>query len=212
MSMFKYIKSNNTDYTDLDWQHNQIQIVMYLEPIIYANSEIYCTAKFNKTTGKYETDNNPTRIINEPLSAKGEELEAPISAEWESFIADCKWLVSECGFTLVEDKLSTDSKKSHYFLIYGLKGRTCGSIVFDLRISEHSIEELKFPEEAKQILLKQLQVDNVLSGEATEAGIDFVIEQVLVGSVKNDTWDRAFNRVADKLKRMKSKVIQRLNS
>ena len=47
---------------------------------------------------------------------------------------------------------------------------------------------------------------------ANKAGIDFAVEKVTVGSVNEDSWDKAFNRLYRKLKDMRNTIRARLNS
>lgn len=187
-----------------------IHIVMYLHPIIYSDIAVYAAAGYDPRDKRYHTDINPARVINGPLSGPGEELEPPISKEWDGFIADCKWLVKELGFTIIHSKRSDDSEKSEYVITYGIDTTPCGTIVYDLRISDHPFDAT-FPEELKDVALEHLKMNNVLSGDATKEGIDFQVEKVTVGSVRNASWDRAFNRVYLKLKDMRRKVRTRLN-
>ena len=49
-------------------------------------------------------------------------------------------------------------------------------------------------------------MNHILDGTAQEQGIDFQVDQVLVGNVHNDTWNKALNRLAGRLKILKSKV------
>ena len=187
-----------------------IHIVMYLHTIIYNDIAIYAAAGYDPKDKRYRTDINPARVINGPLSGPGEELEPPISEEWEGFIEDCKWLVKELGFTIIHSNRSDDSEKSEYVITYGIDTTPCGTIVYDLRLSDHPFDAT-FPEELKDEALKYLTINKILDGTATKEGIDFQVEKVTVGSVRNDTWDRAFNRLYLKLKEMRRKIKTRLN-
>lgn len=194
-----------------------ISVTMYLHPIIYADSKFIqdtvpvASAVSVDDHGKYHTDINPSRVINGPLSDYGVELEPPISDEWNSFIEDCKWLIREVGFAEIKSERSESSKKSEYILLYGINDTPCGSIVYDLRISEHPFDAT-FPDEYKDAALEYLQVNKILDGTATKADIDFQIEKITVGSVKYDTWDRALNRLYNLLRTMKKKVQIRLKT
>ena len=181
-----------------------IQVTMYLKPIMYENSETCAAVSKDHPSGKIVTD-APYRVINGSLSGPGEALEPPISKEWDHFIEDCRWLVKEDGFTIIKSDTSVDSMKSEYILVFGLKDEPCGTLVYDMRISDHPFDAT-FPDELKEFAVNYLRMNNVLDGSATQAGIDFQIEKVTVGSVKNDTWDRALNRLHDKLRKMRSAV------
>lgn len=196
---------------DYNSENNTIHIVMYLRPIIYSDlAPIAAATHYDSKDRRYHTDINPARVINGPLSGPGEELEPPISEEWDNFVEDCIWLVKELGFTIISKNRSDDSKKSEYVIVYGIDNTPCGTIVYDLRISDHPFDAT-FPEELKSIALEQLKMDKVIDGSATAAGIDFQVEKVTVGSVRNDSWDKAFNRIYLKLKEMRRKVRTRLN-
>lgn len=204
--MKKYVKCNEA-ITD-----TSIVVTMYLRPIIYADFAVTDTSDVSIASAvyvddkhKYHTDINPDRIINGPLSEYRQELTPPISDEWDGFVEDCKWLVKELGFTIIKSKRSEESKKSEYVIFYGVDDKPCGTLVYDLRISEHPFDAA-FPEEFKDIALEYLQMHKVLDGSATKAGIDFQVEKVTVGSVKYDTWDRAFTRLYYLLKKIRKQV------
>lgn len=204
--MKKYINAKTLDYT-----HGLpvIHITMYLHPIIYVLDKITATVSYSKHEHKYHTDVNPYRCINGPLSGPGEQLESPILNEWNSFIDDCKWLVNELGFTIICTNRSITSQKSEYMIIFGMDDDPCGTIIYDLRLSDHPFDAT-FPEDYKDQALEYMKMENILDGTASKEGIDFQVEQVLVGSVTNDSWDKAFNRVYDRLKRMRNRIRKRL--
>lgn len=187
---------------------NTIYVTMYLHPIIYSDSEIILGSVM-KDGHRFSTDVNPAREINGPLSEYGEMLEPPIREEYNAFIEDCVWLVKEFGFTIINRSTSTDSKKSEYLILFGIDDTPYGSIVFDLRISDHPFDAT-FPEELKDKALDYLKINKVLDESATQAGINFQIEKVTVGSVKHDSWNKAFNRLFDKLKQMRNKIQKAL--
>ena len=202
-------------------EENTIHVTMYLYPEIYSdflevvntdaatvvNSAVYYDSK----TKKYHTDVNPSRIINGPLSDYGQDLENPIKGEYEEFKRDCLWLVKELGFTVIKQKTSTSSRKSEYIIMFGIDNTPCGTLVYDLRISDHPFDA-KFPEDLKDVALEYLKMNNILNGEATKAGIDFVIEKITVGTTKSDTWDKAYNRLYILLNRIKKDVKIRLKT
>lgn len=75
-------------------QENTIYVTIYLKPEIYANSQVVTgSVNWDNTKKKYQTDVNPTRTITGPLSEYGQELEPPISDEYNEFIEDCAWLM-----------------------------------------------------------------------------------------------------------------------
>lgn len=186
-------------------EENQIHIVMYWNPIFYDDSAVFATVTTTNKGREYHTDINKLTQLNGPLSGPGEELGAPLADEWNGFLDDCDFLIRELGFTIISRKRSETSKKSEYFVVFGLDDIPVGSIVFDLRISDHPFDA-SFPEEAKDEALEYLKVNKILDGTATKAGIDFQVENVLVGTVPHDSWDRAFKRVFLKLKSMRRHV------
>lgn len=190
-----------------------INITMVIEPMFYENSQVFEALIYNpKNKSKpYRTTVNPSRIINGPLSRIGEELQSPIKEEYEEFIQDCRDLILDCGFTIIQQTHSQDSNKSEYFIIFGMNDRPYGRLVYNFRVSDHLFEGLSFPEEDKAKVVEYMKMNNILNGEATEAGIGFSIKQVLVGSVPDDTWDRARNRAYIQLKRMKTRIIRKMN-
>ena len=120
------------------------------------------------------------------------------------------WLIREVGFTVIKQTRSEDSEKSEYVIIYGIDDTPCGTLVYDLRISDHPFDA-QFPEELKDEVVQYLNIHKILDDTAAKAGIDFQVEKVTVGSVINDTWDRAFNRLYKKLKEIRRKIRVRLN-
>lgn len=212
--MKKEIKSKTSILNSIV-QDNIITITMYLHPIIYSDSEIVEEVIegtiYTDRKGKYHTDVNPYREINGPLSEYGEELEPPISDEYNSFVSDCRQLVEAYGFTVIKQYRSEDSKKSEYIIVFGVDNTPYGAVVYDLRISAHPFDAT-FPEELKDYVLNYLQMNKILDESATKAGINFSIEKVTVGSVKHDTWDRAFNRLDRKLRNMRNSIKKQLNA
>ena len=189
-----------------------IHVTMYLHPIIYQGSKFLkdiqtpiASSGYLGKDEKYHTTVNPERVINGPLSAYGEELENPVAEEWESFVEDCKWLIKELGFTIIKSERSNVSNKSEYVLLYGLEDEPCGTLVYDFRISDHPFDAV-FPEEYKKAALEYLKTENILDGSATEAGIDFQVEKVTVGTVRYDTWERAYNRLYILLKKVRKNI------
>lgn len=79
-------------------------------------------------------------------------------------------------------------------------------LVFDFRISDHALKGQHFPDSFKEKAKEYLTMNHILDGTAQEQGIDFQVDHVLVGNVHNDTWNKALNRLADRLKILKSKV------
>lgn len=189
-------------------EENVIRITMYLYPEIYSDfgsrSNINCAGYLGKDK-KYHTDVNPATIINGPFSEYGQELEPPIKDEFNAFKDDCEWLVKQLGFTVIKRYTSTDSKKSEYIIVFGLDDKPCGKIVYDLRISDHPFDA-DFPEDLQDEVLEYLKMNKVLDGTATKAGIEFQVEKITVGKVRNDTWDKAFYRLSLLLKRMRRHI------
>lgn len=209
--MKRLLKSILSNRKVVNVDENTIHVTMYLKPEIFMNSGLVtASVNYNNSDKKYHTDINPYASINGPLSNYGELLEPPIKEEYEAFIDDCIFLIEAAGFTIISKKTSTNSTKSRYILMFGMKDNPCGSVIFDLRISDHPFD-VSFPEELKDEALEYLKMNKVLDESATKAGINFVVEKVTVGSVKNDTWDRAFGRLDRLLTRMRRRVRKELN-
>lgn len=183
-----------------------IHIQMFIKPIFYEDSRIASSVEFDEHTKKWISDNNPSRIINGPLSGPGEELGSPISEEYDTFIEDCKFIIKQCGFIIIHSERSDTSNKSEYILMFGMNNKPYGRLVFDFRISDHALKEQHFPDRFKEKAKEYLTMNHILDGTAQEQGIDFQVDKVLVGNVQNDTWNRALNRLAGRLKILKSKV------
>ena len=189
---------------------DSLKVTMYVRPIIYTISNIAASVQWDDKNRRYHTDINPSRIINGPLSGPGEDLESPLKDEWDAFIEDCKFVIKEAGFTIIKSKRSEDSGKSEYVVTYGVDDTPCGTIVHNIRLSDHPLDAT-FPEELKDQALEFLHSHDILDEAITKAGIDFQVEKVTVGSVKCDTWDRAILRLYNILKRMRRIIQIRLN-
>lgn len=198
----KFIVKASGSYTDIP----AIHIQMFIKPIFYEDSRIASSGEFDKHTKKWVSDNNPSRIINDALSGPGEELGSPISEEYDRFIDDCKFIIKQCGFIIIHSERSDTSNKSEYILMFGMKNKPYGRLVFDFRISDHALKGQQFPDSFKEKAKEYLTMNHILDGTAQEQGIDFQVDHVLVGNVMNDTWNRALNRLAGRLKILKSKV------
>ena len=209
--MKKHILSSTNRYLSNIPENNIIHIIMYLHPIVYADSEAILGSIYQDEKQNYHTDINPNREINGPLSEYGDELEPPIEEEYNAFVDDCVDLVKAYGFTIIKRIRSTDSKKSEYIILFGIDDTPYGAIVYDLRISDHPFDAT-FPKELRSDVLKYLKMNKVLDESATEAGINFSVKKVTVGEVKHDTWDRAFNRLNRKLRDMRNSIKKQLNA
>ena len=192
----------SSSYTDIPTIHVQ----MFIRPIFYENSRIASSVEFDKDKEKWVSDNNPSRIINGPLSGPGEELGSPISEEYDRFIEDCKFIIEQCGFIIIHSERSDTSNRSEYIWVFGMKNKSYGRLVFDFRISDHALKGQQFPDSFKEKAKQYLTMNHILDGTAQEQGIDFQVDRVLVGNVRDDTWNRALNRVAGRLEVLKSRV------
>lgn len=210
--MKRYIKSTSATLEELSQDINPdniIHITMYLHPTIFADSQVVTAAiSYDENNKRYHTDVNPSRVINGPLPEYGEELETPIRQEYDAFIEDCVELVDMFGFTIIARNRSEDSGKSEYLLLFGMKDKPCGLIVYDLRLSDHPFDAT-FPEEFKEKAMEYLTMNKILDDSASRAGINFEVEKVTIGAVNNDTWDKALNRLFLRLKRMRNKIQQK---
>lgn len=198
----KFTVKASSSYTDIPVIHIQ----MFIKPIFYEDSRIASSVEFDKHTKKWVSDNNPSRIINDALSGPGEELGSPISEEYDRFIDDCKFIIKQCGFIIIHSERSDTSNKSEYVLMFGMKNKPYGRLVFDFRISDHALKGQQFPDSFKEKAKEYLTMNHILGDTAQEQGIDFQVDKVLIGNVHNDTWNKALNRLAGRLKILKSKV------
>lgn len=198
----KFTVKASSSYTDIPVIHIQ----MFIKPIFYEDSRIASSVEFDKHTKKWVSDNNPSRIINDALSGPGEELGSPISEEYDRFIDDCKFIIKQGGFIIIHSERSDTSNKSEYILMFGMKNKPYGRLVFDFRISDHALKGQHFPDSFKQKAKEYLTMNHILDGTTQEQGIDFQVDKVLIGNVHNDTWNKALNRLAGRLKILKSKV------
>ena len=196
----KFTVKASSSYTSIPTIHIQ----MFIKPIFYEDSRIASSVEFDKHTKKWVSDNNPSRIINDALFGPGEELGSPISEEYDRFIDDCKFIIKQCGFIIIHSERSDTSNKSEYILMFGMKNKPYGRLVFDFRISDHALKGQQFPDSFKEKAKEYLTMNHILGGSAQEQGIDFQVDHVLVENVHNDTWNKALNRLAGRLKILKS--------
>lgn len=167
-----------------------IEVDMFWEPLFYTDFEVFSAIQFD-SKGKSHTNVNPSRIINEPLSGWGQELEHPVKEKYEEFLGDCRWLIRNSGFTVITESGSEKSNKSQYVIVFGIEDNPCGEIVFNLRISAHPLKKMGIPDKAKEKAMEYLKANDVLNGKATAAGIDFAVYKVIVGGVRENTWNEA---------------------
>ena len=204
--MYRYIKA---DMSTLP----QIHVNFYIEPVFHEDSEIFSAVEkvYDEKSRKYvyKSDNNPDRKFTGPLTQTGEELEQPIRGEFESFIEDCEWIIKDNGFTIIDKKQSTESKKSEYFLFIGLGDKLCGTFVVDFRVSDHVLKKYVFPEEWKDRALEYLKMNNIVDKDFTKEKIDFKFDHVTIGTVVDDTWDGALNRIYRRLKSLRTNIQNR---
>lgn len=200
--MKKYVTAN-ADNT------STINVSIFIEPIFYEDTPLI--ASIEKIGNKWITDNNPSRILNGPLSDSGQELEPPIKDEYERFIRDCKDMIKLSGFTIIDSMRSTVSNKSEYVIFFGMNDAPCGKVVVELRISDHVLDKYEFPPYVQQKALEYLKMNKIIDGSATEANIDFQIEKVVVGGIKNDTWARALVRLSNILDAVRVKIRKAIN-
>lgn len=198
----RFTVKTSSSYTDIPTIHVQ----MFIRPIFYENSRIASSVEFDKDKKKWVSHNNPSRTINGPLSGPGEELGSPISEEYDRFIEDCKFIIEQCGFIIIHSERSDTSNRSEYIWVFGMKNKPYGRLVFDFRISDHALKGQQFPDSFKEKAKQYLTMNHILDGTAQEQGIDFQVDRVLVGNVRDDTWNRALNRVAGRLEVLKSRV------
>ena len=206
--MKKYIKST--------MKLPEIKVTLYIKPIIYMDSDIFSSLKLvydkEKHRKVWKSDNNPSRIINGPLSGPGEELEQPIRDEYERFLQDCDFVIKDTGFTIIDKKRSTESKKSEYLLLFGIDDTPYGRLVFDFRISDHTLDKYEFPEGWKDVALKYLKMNKILDSDFEKHRIDFMVDKVLVGNVADDTWNKALNRLYDRLLKLRLRIRKRMKA
>lgn len=208
--MKKYIQSISSNVD------SPVEVTIYLHPIIHVGSKIFeqvsksavngsCAGKKNKAY----THIKPEQIINGSLSEYGEELENPISDEWDSLVNDFKWYVEEFGFKIIKITRSDESKKSEYVLQYSIDNKTYGTLIYNLKISENPFDAT-FPEAYKDIALEYLQMQKVLDGSAAKVGIDFQVEKVIVDSVKYDTLENAYTGLDNVIARIKKQIRNKI--
>jgi hypothetical protein len=150
----------------------QINVTVYLKPLIYNNGKLFGS-----------------------VSGNCEELENPISYEWNHFIEDCKFCAKEAGFVIVKTEEKTDTEKAECIITLDKNL----SVVCDMRVSENPFDE-SFPEELKAKVTEVLNPICILNGTAKKADIDFCIEKVMVGNVEENSWEESMLRLYNALK------------
>lgn len=169
---------------------NVIEISFDLDLIFYPeffNDQIAASIKLDTKTGKWSSDNNSGSIINGPISDDAI-IDQPLRDEWSEWISDCLLLVKEFGFTILTSYTSLDSRKSTYIdIIYGIGREAYGKIVFNIRLSDHSLENYDMPEEIKNQIIDTIDILDIIKSDKYPPYVDFSLKQVIVGKVKNDT-------------------------
>lgn len=209
--MKKYIKAST--YHGYAIPDNQvIRVTLYLYPLIYIDddSTVQVSASISYDGKRYHTDVNPNRRINGPLTDVDEVISADLEYELKSFYDDCEFLITNRGFTILDRYRSNESKKSEYFFIYGMDDDPCGVLIFDVRISDHGLDAV-VPEHKKLEMYNQLKLDKIIDEHIAIENINFKVESVLVGHIKDDSWDKAFYRVDLKLRQLRNRIRAKLN-
>ena len=189
-------------------ERNTIQFTVYLHPIIYEDSKVMEGVEYDKSLFRDMTERIPIKLINEPLSGPGEELENPITSTWNDFIRECEWYTKENGFTVLSEMRNKDSKIGKHVIEIGLENKQCGSIVCDLKVSDNPLSP-DFPKKARDKVMEHLQMDRILDGSAFAMGIDFQVERVVVNGAVNDSFLRAIDCLDIQLQRMRSYLTGR---
>ncbi len=189
-------------------ERNTIQFTVYLHPIIYEDSKVMEGVEYDKSLFRDMTERIPIKLINEPLSGPGEELENPITSTWNDFIRECEWYTKENGFMVLSEMRNKDSKIAKHVIEMGLENKRCGSIVCDLQVSDSPLDPA-FPEEAKDKTMEYLQIERILDGSAFAMGIDFQVERVVVNGSENDCFLRGIDNLYIQLQRMSSALTGR---
>ena len=189
--------------SDMLPETNEIQFTVYLHPIIYEGSKVMEGVEYDKSLFRDMTERIPIKLINEPLSGPGEELENPITSTWNDFIRECEWYTKENGFTVLSEMRNKDSKIAKHVIEIGLENKQCGSIVCDLKVSDNPLSPV-FPKKARDKVMDHLLMDRVLDGSAFAMGIDFQVERVVVNGAVNDSFLRAIDCLDIQLQRMRS--------
>ena len=198
---------NNNIY-DIN-KDNILTITFCTNPIVVAPRPIAATKYYDPKDKRYHTDINPNRVIEGPLSDENVPLTGDLADEWKLYIDDCHDLIETVGFIIFDQDPAPQSPKSHYFILYGMKDAPFGLLVFDLRISDHSNSDIEFPVSSMQDAYNKLKKLGIIDPAVALDDIAFPVENVLVGSVKHDSWDRAFNRLYNHLQKMRRKVLNR---
>lgn len=177
-----------------------IKVQVYISPILYENSEILSSVELKKK--KSISKNNPSGIINGPLSESGEELENPMSYAYDCFIDDCKFCIETSGCRIICSEKIDVSDKSEHILLFGKNNKPCGKLIFSFMVSEHPLKSYKFSKKVKKSVAEYLKMNKVMDGTAFVAGIDFYVKKVLVGHVKKNAWYNAIEPICEKIERV----------
>ena len=187
------VKLNNITYSIPD--ANIIDITVLVSPSMRSDptssnpTHIAAAMYYSSKDKRYHTDVNPDRKIEGPLSEENDILTGDLGIEWDQYIEDCKSLIETVGFIILARDPDPKSPKSRYFIVFGMKSKPFGLLVFDLRVSDHP-HTIEFPANSKIDALSQLKRLGIVDAAVTVDDIDFDVESVLVGNVKEDTWDR----------------------
>lgn len=169
---------------------NSIVVTIYLKPLIYSNSPFLCEVS--------DSENNSGKCINGSWSEYGEQLENPVKNEWNHFIQDCEYLMTENGLKRFASKQTDGSDKAEYVAFYRKNGADFATLILGLKVADNPFDDT-FPEALRPGASEYLKINNMLNGDAAKAGIDFVVEKIQVGNIATDSWDKAFNRMQNRL-------------
>ena len=196
-----YVKSSEEELYKL-------YITIELTPELEDGKPVVATITYKDSRRHtYTTDVNPDRLMNGPLSDPDQPLNAQLRAEYNEFLADCTRIIQYEGFEIITQYDSLDSKKSEYFVIvFGVDGKPYGEIIFNIRVSDHYLDKMKVPENVKQ----QAESDSRVT-DNSNGYIVWSLRNIVVGGVRNDTWQKALNRFTTALNSCRNDVRRRIN-
>lgn len=186
----------------------KLYVTIELTPELEDGKPVVATITYKDSRRhKYVTDVNPDRIMNGPLSDFDQPLNAQLRAECSEFLADCTRIVQYEGFEIVTQYDSLDSKNSEYsVIVFGVDGKPYGEIIFNIRVSDHYLDNMKVPENVKQ----QAESDSRVADNSNEY-IVWSLRNIVVGGVRNDTWQKALDRFTIALNSCRNDVRRKIN-
>ena len=108
-------------------------------------------------------------------------------------------ITQAAGYGIIQEEQTVSAEKYQYDILIGKDNIPCCKLIFNLSVSEQTLDKMEFSEEQKSAINAILSIDKVFAGATREAGIDFRVESVAIGEISYHSWCETLNSIDDKI-------------